>query len=142
MSPRSRHISKIAAHVAQHLHTPDILFVQEIQDDSGSRNDGTVLANRTLKALADAIKKASGGVQYDFVNVEPEDNKDGGQPGGNIRVAYLCVQVPSFSDVALTLRVLVGDQRRCRSLQELSEMLPHLRRLSSTIMVTSSSRER
>ena len=39
--------------------------------------------------LADAIKKASGGVEYDFVNIDPEDNKDGGQPGGNIRVAYL-----------------------------------------------------
>ena len=97
MSPRSRHISKIEAHVTQHLHTPDILFVQEIQDDSGTRNDGTVSANRTLKALADAIKKASGGVQYDFVNVEPEDNKDGGQPGGNIRVAYLYVLLPSSS---------------------------------------------
>ncbi|RPD61111.1 DNase I-like protein [Lentinus tigrinus ALCF2SS1-7] len=89
MSPRSHHIPKIAAHVAQHLHTPDILFVQEIQDDSGARNDGTVSANKTLRALADAIKKASGGVEYDFINVEPEDNKDGGQPGGNIRVAYL-----------------------------------------------------
>ncbi|KAI0711890.1 DNase I-like protein [Cerioporus squamosus] len=89
MSPRSHHIAKIAAHVAQHLHTPDILFVQEIQDDSGPRNDGTVSANKTLRALADAIKKASGGVEYEFANVEPEDNKDGGQPGGNIRVAYL-----------------------------------------------------
>ena len=91
MSPRSHHIPKIASHIADYLHTPDILFVQEIQDDSGSRNNGVVSANKTLKALADAIKKASGGVHYEFVNIEPEDNKDGGQPGGNIRVAYLCV---------------------------------------------------
>ncbi|KAI0710028.1 DNase I-like protein [Earliella scabrosa] len=89
MSPRSHHIPKIAAHIADYLHTPDILFVQEIQDDSGSRNNGVVSANKTLKALADAIKKASGGVHYNFVNIDPEDNKDGGQPGGNIRVAYL-----------------------------------------------------
>ena len=91
MSPRSHHIPKIAAHIANHLHTPDIVFVQEIQDDSGPRNDGVVSANKTLRALAQAIKKASGGVEYEFVNVEPEDNKDGGAPGGNIRVAYLFV---------------------------------------------------
>ncbi|TBU63093.1 DNase I-like protein [Dichomitus squalens] len=89
MNPRSYHIPKIASHIAHHLHTPDIVFVQEIQDDSGARNDGVVSANRTLRALVNAIKKASGGVEYEFVNVEPEDNKDGGQPGGNIRVAYL-----------------------------------------------------
>ncbi|TBU49836.1 DNase I-like protein [Dichomitus squalens] len=89
MNPRSYHIPKIASHIAHHLHTPDIVFVQEIQDDSGPRNDGVVSANRTLRALVNAIKRASGGVEYEFVNVEPEDNKDGGQPGGNIRVAYL-----------------------------------------------------
>ena len=94
MSPRSHHIPKIAAHIAHHLHTPDIVFVQEIQDDSGSRNDGTVSADRTLRALTQAIKKASRGIEYQFVNVEPEDNKDGGAPGGNIRVAYLCVVHP------------------------------------------------
>ena len=91
MNPRSYHIPKIASHIVQHLHTPDIVFVQEIQDDSGPRNDGVVSANRTLSTLVNAIKRASGGVEYDFVNIEPEDNKDGGQPGGNIRVAYLFV---------------------------------------------------
>ena len=93
MSPRSHHMPKIAAHIADHLHTPDILFVQEIQDDSGPRDDGVISANKTLRALAQAIKKASGDIEYDFVNVEPEDNKDGGAPGGNIRVAYLCVNL-------------------------------------------------
>ncbi|KAI0368721.1 DNase I-like protein [Pilatotrama ljubarskyi] len=89
MSPRSHHIARIASHIADYLHTPDIVFVQEIQDDSGSRNDGVVSANKTLSTLVNAIRKASGGVEYDFINVEPEDNKDGGKPGGNIRVAYL-----------------------------------------------------
>ncbi|OCH95417.1 DNase I-like protein [Obba rivulosa] len=88
MSPRSQHIPAIAKHITDFLHTPDMLFVQEIQDDSGVRNDGVVSANRTLAALAQAIKGASG-VHYDFADVDPEDNMDGGQPGGNIRVAYL-----------------------------------------------------
>ncbi|KAI9000554.1 endonuclease/exonuclease/phosphatase [Trametes punicea] len=89
MSPHSHHIPHITSHIVHHLHTPDIVFVQEIQDDSGLRDDGVVSANKTLRTLVDAIKKASGGVVYHFVNVEPEDNKDGGAPGGNIRVAYL-----------------------------------------------------
>lgn len=96
MNPRSHHIPRIAAHIAHHLHTPDLVFVQEIQDDSGPRNDGTVSADRTLRALVTAIKTVSGGVEYAFVNVEPEDNKDGGQPGGNIRVAYLYVSLMAF----------------------------------------------
>ncbi|KAI0661501.1 endonuclease/exonuclease/phosphatase [Cubamyces menziesii] len=89
MGPRARHMPRIAAHIVGHLHTPDIVFVQEIQDDSGPRDNGVVSANKTLTALVDAIKKASGGVVYHFVNIDPEDNKDGGAPGGNIRVAYL-----------------------------------------------------
>ena len=89
MGPRARHMPRIAAHIVEHLRTPDIVFVQEIQDDSGPRDNGVVSANKTLTALVDAIKKASGGVVYHFVNIDPEDNKDGGAPGGNIRVAYL-----------------------------------------------------
>ena len=92
MSPRSHHIPEIAKHMSEYLHIPDIVFVQEIQDDSGPRNDGVVSANKTLAALTSAIKKASG-VQYEFVNINPEDNKDGGAPGGNIRVAYLYVLI-------------------------------------------------
>ena len=67
MSPRSNHIPRIADHIANYLNAPDIVFVQEIQDDSGSRDDGVVGANRTLSNLAKAISKASGGVKYDFV---------------------------------------------------------------------------
>ena len=88
MSPRSHHIPRIAEHIGTLLVTPDILFVQEIQDDSGSADNGITSANRTLSMLANAIKKASG-IHYDYVNIEPEDNKDGGQPGSNIRVSYL-----------------------------------------------------
>ena len=89
MAPRSNHIPRIADHIANYLNTPDIVFVQEIQDDSGSRDDGVVSANQTLLNLARAIWRASGGVKYDFVNVPPVNNMDGGKPGSNIRVAYL-----------------------------------------------------
>lgn len=89
MSPRSRHIPKVADHIVNYLNAPDIMFVQEIQSDSGSRNDGVVSADKTLAALVHAIEKAGNGVKYEFINIPPQDNQDGGKPGSNIRVAYL-----------------------------------------------------
>lgn len=47
-----------------------------------------VSANLTLSTLTAAIS-AAGGPQYAFTDIVPVDDKDGGQPGGNIRVAYL-----------------------------------------------------
>lgn len=90
MGPRSHHLPVIAEHIVNYLNAPDIVFVQEIQDDSATKDDGTVSANKTLAALTNAVVKASSGnVRYEFVNISPEDNMDGGQPGANIRVAYL-----------------------------------------------------
>lgn len=90
MSPRSHHIPLVASHIVQYLHSPSIVFLQEIVDDSGAANNGVVSANRTLSALVKAIEKEAGnGVKYEFVNVDPENNVDGGKPGSNIRVAYL-----------------------------------------------------
>ena len=89
LNPRSAHLPTIAQHIVDILRTPDIVFLQEIQDDSGSTSDGTVSANVTLQTLVDAIKTASNGVTYSFININPVNNQDGGQPGGNIRQAYL-----------------------------------------------------
>jgi predicted extracellular nuclease len=38
--------------------------------------------------LVEAIKEA-GGPAYEYANIDPVDDQDGGEPGGNIRVAYL-----------------------------------------------------
>ena len=78
MNPKSAHIPKVANHIANFLKTPDIIFVQEIQDDNGATDDGTVSANLTLSALTKAIKDASG-VDYDFVNIPPVNDQDGGE---------------------------------------------------------------
>lgn len=45
-------------------------------------------ANLTLSTLTAAIS-AAGGPNYTFADIDPVDDQDGGQPGGNIRVAYL-----------------------------------------------------
>jgi predicted extracellular nuclease len=79
---------RLAAIVASNLGSPDIVAVQEIQDDTGPEDDGTVTAARTLEILVEAIEGA-GGPRYETRSIEPEDNADGGQPGGNIRNAFL-----------------------------------------------------
>lgn len=66
------------------LKTPDLLFVQEVQDNSGETSDGVVSANLTLSTLVAAIKDISN-VTYEWTQIDPEDGKDGGVPGGNIR---------------------------------------------------------
>ncbi|WP_267241378.1 endonuclease/exonuclease/phosphatase family protein [Streptomyces sp. PR69] len=78
----------LAAGVVGNLASPDILALEEIQDDSGPKNDGTVGAEETLRKFTDAIK-AAGGPAYEWRGIDPENNKDGGQPGGNIRQVFL-----------------------------------------------------
>ncbi|KAK0640682.1 Endonuclease/exonuclease/phosphatase-like protein [Cercophora newfieldiana] len=88
LAPNSAHLPKIAAHIIDYLKTPDLIFIQEIQDGSGPTDDGVVSANATLSALTASIESLSG-VSYAFASVDPANNLDGGQPGGNIRQAYL-----------------------------------------------------
>ncbi|CAM3757462.1 endonuclease/exonuclease/phosphatase family protein [Nocardiopsis gilva] len=78
----------LAQGVAVNLGSPDIVALEEIQDNNGTVNDGTVAADRTLDRFVAAIKDA-GGPAYEWRQVSPEDGADGGQPGGNIRNAFL-----------------------------------------------------
>ncbi|WNO75290.1 endonuclease/exonuclease/phosphatase family protein [Streptomyces sp. AM8-1-1] len=78
----------LAKAVVENLSSPDILALEEIQDDNGAKNDGTVAAGQTVKKFTDAIA-AAGGPAYEWRSVDPENNKDGGEPGGNIRQVFL-----------------------------------------------------
>jgi predicted extracellular nuclease len=78
----------VARQILDALHSPDILALQEIQDDSGEADDGTTTAHGTLTALQNAIA-AEGGPRYAFFDVAPADGRPGGAPGGNIRNAFL-----------------------------------------------------
>lgn len=86
-SPASR-INGIAGHIAQNLKAPDIIALQEVQDNSGPTNNGIVDAAQSYQVLIDAIA-AAGGPTYKFRDIAPVNGQDGGQPGGNIRVGYL-----------------------------------------------------
>ena len=78
----------LATQIVTHLDAPDIIVLQEIQDNTGATDDGVTAADLTYQTLIDAITTA-GGPLYTFVDIAPEDNMDGGAPGGNIRVGFL-----------------------------------------------------
>ncbi|MGH2750582.1 MAG: lamin tail domain-containing protein [Actinomycetota bacterium] len=78
----------LAQQIVDNLAAPDIIGLQEVQDGNGPTNDGTVDASATYQALIDAIS-AAGGPHYEFRDIAPLNNQDGGEPGGNIRVGFL-----------------------------------------------------
>jgi len=80
--------SRLASGVVANLKSPDVIAVEEIQDNSGATDDGTVAADLTLGKLVSAIT-AAGGPTYDYTQIDPVNDQDGGQPGGNIRSVLL-----------------------------------------------------
>lgn len=68
--------------------SPWIVALQEIQDDDGAEITGATRARRTYARLIAAVRRA-GGPSYEWADIPPEAGADGGQPGGNIRNAYL-----------------------------------------------------
>ena len=78
----------LAAIVVHNLLAPDLLAVEEIQDNNGATDNGVVDASTTLGGLISAISSA-GGPTYSYRQIDPQNDQDGGEPGGNIRVAFL-----------------------------------------------------
>ena len=80
--------STLAGLIVNNLKSPDILAIEEIQDNSGATNNGIVAADVTWGKLIDAIKTA-GGPAYTYRQIDPVNDQDGGEPGGNIRQGFL-----------------------------------------------------
>ncbi|MEE3053687.1 MAG: endonuclease/exonuclease/phosphatase family protein [Planctomycetota bacterium] len=78
----------IAAQLVGNLGSPDLVALQEMQDNNGPLADGGADASESFKVLVSAVA-AAGGPSYDFLQINPGSGKDGGQPGGNIRVGFL-----------------------------------------------------
>ncbi|TVY22205.1 hypothetical protein LHYA1_G008928 [Lachnellula hyalina] len=97
LGPNTTHLPNIAAHIVDYLKTPDLMFLQEIQDNTGATDTGVVDANITLSTLVEAIRVRSN-LTYASTAIDPVNDQDGGEPGGNIRVAYL------YNPVVLQLR--------------------------------------
>ncbi|MGW6769435.1 endonuclease/exonuclease/phosphatase family protein [Streptomyces sp. NPDC055037] len=85
--PREK-FDALAGAVVRNLSSPDILALEEIQDSTGATDDGTVSAEETIVKFTAAIT-AAGGPSYAWRTIDPENNKDGGEPGGNIRQVFL-----------------------------------------------------
>ncbi|MGW0335373.1 endonuclease/exonuclease/phosphatase family protein [Streptomyces sp. NPDC003011] len=88
LDPTDASFEEHAAAIVHNLQSPDIVSLEEIQDDNGAKNDGTVTAGQTVTKLIDAIV-AAGGPTYDWRSIDPANNADGGEPGGNIRQVFL-----------------------------------------------------
>ncbi|MDI5973192.1 endonuclease/exonuclease/phosphatase [Streptomyces sp. SL13] len=78
----------LAAGVVDNLQSPDIVALEEIQDNDGATDDGVVACDQTVQKFVDAIK-AAGGPAYDWRSINPVNDQDGGEPGGNIRQVFL-----------------------------------------------------
>jgi uncharacterized protein len=75
--------------IAQSLGAPEIIGLQEVQDNDGGVTSDVTAAGVTLQMIVDAVV-AAGGPRYRFIdNTFIGNGTSGGQPGGNIRVAYL-----------------------------------------------------
>ncbi|MCU0570603.1 MAG: choice-of-anchor I family protein, partial [Oculatellaceae cyanobacterium Prado106] len=80
--------AQIAQQIVNNLKNPDLIGLQEIQDNDGAELSDVVDASLTGQTLINAIL-AAGGPQYTYVDLPPENRQDGGQPGGNIRPGFL-----------------------------------------------------
>jgi uncharacterized protein len=79
---------RLAAGIVTSLASPDLIALEEVQDNNGATNNGVVAADQTYALLIAAITRA-GGPAYQFRQIDPTNNADGGEPGGNIRVGFL-----------------------------------------------------
>jgi endonuclease/exonuclease/phosphatase family metal-dependent hydrolase len=78
----------LALQIVDRLQSPDIIAVQEVEDNSGPQNDGTVAADQTVAQLVGAISTA-GGPAYGWRSIDPQNNADGGATGANVRIGFL-----------------------------------------------------
>jgi uncharacterized protein len=81
----------LADTLVNRMRAPDIVAVEEIQDNngtSGGTGSPVVDASQTWTDLIGAIS-AAGGPAYQYRQIDPVAHQDGGAPGGNIRVGFL-----------------------------------------------------
>jgi uncharacterized protein len=94
---------KLARAFALDMQNPDIIGVTEVQDNNG-QDAGDSRANESYERLIQAIVDA-GGVRYEYANIDPVNNADGGAPNANIRVGFLY----NPDRVSLTEGIPAGD---------------------------------
>ncbi len=105
-----RRFHTLAQAVVMQAKVPDIIALQEIQDNDGAEISDEVNADQSYLALIGLIQKLCG-IRYDWVDIPPEPDADGGQPGGNIRNGYL--YNPTRVDLIPESVQLIGQGLAC-----------------------------
>ncbi|MFO0724739.1 MAG: RNB domain-containing ribonuclease [Myxococcota bacterium] len=78
---------RLAERIVFDLSSPDIIAVQEIQDNDGPTVSSVVDASQTANLIIEKIL-AAGGPTYAYADLPPQAGMDGGQAGANIRTGY------------------------------------------------------
>jgi predicted extracellular nuclease len=86
-NPQSK-FDSLASLIVNNLRSPDLIAGEEVQDNNGATDNGVVDASQTLSRLVAAIE-AAGGPTYAWREIDPVNDQDGGEPGGNIRQVFL-----------------------------------------------------
>jgi predicted extracellular nuclease len=84
----SGRFQRAAEQIVERMKSPDLINVEEIQDNDGAGSAAPSDASLTWRLLIEAIEDA-GGPTYDYRQIDPVPGMDGGEPGGNIRVGFL-----------------------------------------------------
>jgi uncharacterized protein len=80
--------ARLAEGIVANLGSPDIVALEEVQDDNGPVDNGTVTDDGTMTTFVNAIQ-AAGGPAYSWRSIDPVNDSDGGEPGGNIRQVFM-----------------------------------------------------
>ncbi|WP_208558913.1 chitobiase/beta-hexosaminidase C-terminal domain-containing protein [Marinilactibacillus kalidii] len=79
--------NRLANAIGNVMKSPDIVGVTEVQDNDGPDAGGPA-ADQSYQRLVDTIFEVSG-TRYEYINIDPLMNQDGGQPNANIQVGFL-----------------------------------------------------
>ncbi|MBC7661874.1 MAG: 5'-nucleotidase C-terminal domain-containing protein [Chitinophagaceae bacterium] len=85
---RTLRVKKVADSISVNLGCPDIVNLDEIQDSNGTVYTGGSSAELTLQGILSGLTCADA-PYYRAINIDPIPMQDGGEPGGNIRVAMI-----------------------------------------------------
>ncbi|PWU47282.1 nuclease [Micromonospora globispora] len=85
--PQSK-FDALAGQIVTNLRSPDLVALEEVQDNNGATDNGVVACDQTMSKLISAIS-AKGGPSYAYRQINPTNDADGGEPGGNIRQVFL-----------------------------------------------------
>ena len=108
LDPSDNKYDILAHDIIVNMGGPDIVGLQEIQDDNGP-GSGVLSAAQNLQHLVDALNAADPTAHYVWAEIDPSaENSTGGEPGGNIRNAFV-YDANRVSLVAGSLELIQGD---------------------------------